>query len=185
MYKLKIPQLVIGIEPDSRYFERAQSVAEKLRRIVKSLATRVDIDVMGIDPVLDEKRLPRRIETVILPRTLHELLLLHKDDKTYLKKLARIVSQRQHSGDKVLVADPNYSVDIKTRTHRHLITQAIRLIADAYGHFHPLSELPTPSDLIPVFKSAGYRLVETAWKKNESTALSQVVGAHFTVFEKE
>jgi hypothetical protein len=172
---------VIGLEPDPHYLERARIVAEELKQIVSD-----EIAVYEADPVLNKDILPMRAETVIFPRTLHELLLLHKNDPQYLQKLAKTMSRIQKNGDKLLLVDPNYRHEVNSNPENYAeeILSAIKKIAVAYGHFHPTKELPNPQELVPAFEKEGYQLVETSWKANESTILSPIVGAHFTVFEK-
>lgn len=171
---------VIGIEPDPRYVERARKVAAELKKVVTA-----DIEVLEADP-LGENILPEHVDTVILPRTFHELLLLHKEDREYIKKLAKKIAGVQKKGDKVLIADPNYRSEVNQNPQRYAeqIKEAIKKVGDAYGHFHPAEELPSPQQIAPLFEAEGYQLVETSWKANESTPLSPITGVHFTVFEK-
>ena len=171
---------VIGLEPDHHYVTRAKAVAEALRQ-----CTTADIQIKEADPVQNPDALPRRAETIILPRTLHELLLLHHGNRRYLGRLARIFRRVQRCGDRLLIIDPNYRPEVHadTRQYRKRIVAAIARIGKAYGHFHPTTELPTPLQLAVIFERAGYALIETSWRENESTRLSPIVGAHFTVFE--
>ncbi|MCI0628308.1 MAG: hypothetical protein L0387_42765 [Acidobacteria bacterium] len=172
---------IFALEPDTAYFERAQQLAKTL-----SAHAKVNIEVFNADPLEPVSQLPVRADSIIFPRTLHELLLMHSRQSDYMEKLTLRCANAQEVGCRLLIVEPNYRSEVydDPRQYTQEILTAIDHIADRYGHFHPPAELPEPRFLAKEFERAGYQLIETAWKANEATELSSIAGAHFTVFEK-
>ena len=168
---------IIGIEPKITFFNKAYSLAQDLQESVG-----VDIQLLHANPLT--AKVPNA-DTIILPRTLHELLLMQNNEMA-LDELVKVCLASQQPGGMVLLVDPNYRPEVYTSTPwpQQEIQNAIEDIAKVYGHFHPPAELLNPDILISAFENNGYKLVTTTWMENESTNINDLVGAHFTVFKR-
>ena len=168
---------IIGIEPKITFFNKACSLAQDLQEI-----TGVDIRLFHANPLT--AKVPNA-NTIILPRTLHELLLIQNDEMA-LDELVRVCLASQQPGGMVLLVDPNYRPEVYSSPPwpQQEIQNAIEDIAKVYGHFHPPAELLNPDILISAFENNGYKLVTSTWIENESTNINNLVGAHFTVFKR-